>query len=271
MPKAIAASGLAMLMGASQAVTATVLAQTPERAEVGPASALPREFLSIAGKVMIEWHVGYLAFCTGTLVGPRLVLTSAHCLHFNAALAPPGMIHFASGLDRSAQIAFAAVERVEVAPDFRTARIREASGAASDWALLVLKEPLSQQPAPVREPPFADAGPDATLRGAAIAYGMQHLYRPTLARNCRIWQGADRTMLRYDCLTQFGITGRLPTGSILNYGYSGAPLLVNFDGRPVVVGIGSRIAGEHGASPQGVGCSASQFADRIVRLNAELK
>src|SRR5882762_6617074 len=59
-------------------------------------------------------------FCTGSVVGPRLVLTAAHCLWSKrtAAWLPPRSFHFVSGYDHGKYLADADVASYLVAPGY---------------------------------------------------------------------------------------------------------------------------------------------------------
>ncbi|MCW9035546.1 MAG: trypsin-like serine protease [Rhodospirillales bacterium] len=85
-----------------------------------------------------------LGFCTGVLVGPKTVLTAAHCI-FNRKTRrnfQAGSLTFVASYQRGAYLAFSKAVKVKISPKYVQ---KEASGAkksANDWALITLEKPL---------------------------------------------------------------------------------------------------------------------------------
>ena len=192
--------------------------------------------------------------CSGTLVASNIVLTAAHCLFpggtANSKLVNPSVVHFLLGMSKGSAAASSVAERLIVSKDFVPGDWKPQLSAV-DWALIVLKDPITSRPLPVKGLTKQELKIASTERKISqLGYGRERLYSPTVLRACLADQANDPRILNVRCLA--------------NLGYSGSPILAEVNGTPTVIGVFSAVEFETG---NGFACSASQFEEKLKELS----
>lgn len=232
------------------AVCATALAM----ALLGPlagAADVNGQTLGIAGpdkRVVIEaedrrWHaVGRLnretgGFCTAVLIAPKEALTAAHCLwdQMRRRWLDPASLHFVPGYRRGTYLGHARVARYRVAEGIAIDDEGHPESLLDDWAVLELTLDL-EAGAGIEPMVLVDAATRPGLAGEPIASGGYSRDRPHLpvkVQPCRALGVIESgRLLLHDCDSSAGS--------------SGSPIVVEQDGRYVVVGIQSAIVSAGG-------------------------
>jgi protease YdgD len=162
--------------------------------------------------------------CTGTLVGPATVLAAAHCIYnprtqYNFQ---PGSLHFLIGSDGGRYAGHGIGVKLETGTGYDPRRPSETRG--SDWALISLDAKLGS---PDRVLPMTGEPPEVGSTVMLGGYQQDHPLVLMADPECRIvgrsTDASGRPLVRHNC-----------TGT---RGDSGAPLLIEKDGKWYTVGV----------------------------------
>ena len=207
--------------------------RTPLDTEDWPWTAIGRVNRSVGG------------FCTGALIGPRHVLTAAHCLYDRRTgrRIRPSDIHFLPGYRRGAYLAHSAARDLIVPDEYRFDAALRGDTPAVDWAILVLESPMPVRPLPIRAESMP-AGTPLILAG----YGQDRAHLLSIHDGCAAMPGLGRPgLILHTCDA--------------TRGDSGSPLLMREAGGPVIVGVAVGV-GKVAADMVGIAVPAVTFLDR---------
>jgi protease YdgD len=170
------------------------------RREIVDISAYP--WASI-GKIGIS-AISVRTTCTGSVIGPKQILTAAHCLYIKTTgrFVSAGEIHFLLGYEKGQYRAHKVGSRYVTSPKFNFAKVET---AGEDWAVVYIDEPFPSETRPLR---LAAVRPMLGARAQTGGYPNDKAHMMTADKHCSGKAvSADGKLITDNCITHHGDSG----------------------------------------------------------------
>ena len=131
-------------LAASLAALAVSLSPAPARPGTHSDGRVIVEAMEYPWSAVGRVNAGGRGYCTGFLVGPRHVMTAAHCLYdfTEGRWRAASELHFVAGYQRDQFLIHSKVTSYEASRRFNVAARRDTNNTVHDWALLTLRDPI---------------------------------------------------------------------------------------------------------------------------------
>ena len=139
-------------------------------------------------------------FCTGVLIGPKQVLTVAHCLYDTRLQrwTSANDLHFVAGYSRGDFVAHLRVNEISVSPYYDPMRPEDPQNLVHDWAIVTVNEANTLRPIPwqMLDPQAAGELTESALVRAGYSQDRAHMLAGH--QGCSVVSWEDDLML-HDC------------------------------------------------------------------------
>lgn len=144
------------------------------------------------------------AFCTGSLITPKVVLTAAHCLYDDTGtLIAPEDIQFLAGWRNGRAAAYRRVRRAVAHPDYDVNAAPSSDRVYNDIALIELQHPVRNT---TIIPFVTGQRPPVGESVGVVSYAHNRSEAPSMQDTCDV-MSAQQTVLIMSCSVDFGSSG----------------------------------------------------------------